>query len=331
MGRGPTKEYYIAMNENYVEGSLTNLKPEVIRKRITKEFPLVLNIDPTNACNAFCYYCAREQVIKEQGISTLSLETFKKIIDQVGNNKLIMINLHKDGEPLLNKDLPDMVEYALQKDAAEIIHLNTNGTLINNKTGRGIIERGIHDITVSIDASYEETYYKLKKLKNLDKLERDVVEAIEFRNSINSPTKIRLKIMEFQDVTKEEIDHFIKKWTGVADEVQVTGVHSWSGAIDGFEITDEKSEKRYPCALLWYALAINSNGAVSICNVDWDYSGVVGNIHEQTIKEIWNSDRLNEIRKAQLNGVWNVPKVCEKCVVWVSSGDQSEVFLEKKF
>ena len=42
MGRGPTKEYYNNFNENFVQNSLTNLKPEVIKSRITTDFPLIL-------------------------------------------------------------------------------------------------------------------------------------------------------------------------------------------------------------------------------------------------------------------------------------------------
>jgi len=330
MGRGPTKEYHMTLNENYVEGSLTNLKGSVIKSRLTTEFPLILNIEPTNSCNAHCYYCARDKMVKDQGISLLSMDTFRKIIDQIGKDKLIMLNLHKDGEPLLNRDIPEMVEYALEKEAANIVHLNTNGILLNGKTGRGVIEKGIDDITVSIDASHEETYCRFKKLKNLLKLEENVVKAIEFRNKVNSPTKIRVKIMEFEDIEKEEIEHFQEKWTGVADEVQVTGIHSWSGSIEGLKITDEQSANRYPCAILWYALAINSNGKASVCNFDWNYSGVVGNINKQSIMEIWNGYKLKEIRRAHLKGIWDFPNICKECVGWVCSGDLSAFFHDKK-
>ena len=317
MGRGPTKEYYNVMNENYIEGTLTCLKPDVLKNGITTEFPLVLNIEPTNACNAHCYYCPRKKMVRTQGINYLAMDDFKKIIDQIHTRKLIMLNLHKDGEPLLHKDLPQMVAYAKQKDAAQVIHLNTNGILINSKTGRAIIERGIDDITISVDAATEKTYYRLKKKKGLHKLEEDIEKIIEYREKINSKTNIRLKIMEFDDIEKAEIDLFYEKWSGVADEVQVTGIHSWSGAIN-IKVTDEQSHNRYPCALLWYMLAINSNGKVSICNVDWSYSGVVGHINTETIHDIWNSTKLRNIRRAQLKGVWNLSSICKECVVWVS-------------
>ena len=71
----------------------------------------------------------------------------------------------------------------------------------------------------------------------------------------------------------KEIELFFQKWSGIVDEVQVTGVHDWSGTIKNIRITDEQSKDRFPCTLLWYMMAINSNGKVSTCNVDWDYSG----------------------------------------------------------
>lgn len=330
MGRLASKEFYKDFVDEYVEGSLTCLRPEVIEARINLEFPLILNIEPTNDCNAHCFYCPRKIMIKDQGVNYMSLDTFKSIIDQVPeDHQLIMINFHKDGESLLHKELPDMIRYAKEKEVARIIHINTNGTMMNSKVGRGIIEAGIDDITVSIDASFEDTYYKLKKLKGFKKLEENVRKAIAYRDEIGSATNIRVKIMEFGDVKRPEVEHFIAKWTGVADEVQVTGTHSWSGAVE-MEITDEKSDKRYPCGLLWYMMAINSNGKVSPCSVDWNYSGVLGNMHEKSLKEIWNDERIREIRRNHLNGIYNDPSVCEECVVWVGVGDMLEYLKTRK-
>lgn len=330
MGLGPTKEFHNQMNDNYVKGSLTCLKPSVIKKRMSTEFPLVINIEPTNNCNEHCYYCPRKETVQAQGLHYFPYESFCKVIDQIKENRLIMLNLHKDGESLLHKDLPKMVAYAKEKQAAEVIHLNTNGTLINAKTGRGIIENHIDDITISIDAATEETYQRLKKVKGLAKLEEDVKKALEYRNQINSPTKIRVKIMEFEGVSNEEIALFRERWTGIADEVQVTGVHNWSGAIKDLTITDEQTDKRFPCALLWYMLAINSNGKVSTCNVDWNYSGVVGDVYKESIKEIWNGKQIKLFRENHLKGIWNCPNICDGCVIWVSVGNMQDYLSSRK-
>ena len=331
MGRGPTKEYHKLINTNYVEGTLTCLKPEIIQNNINIDFPLVLNIEPTNACNLHCTCCPRKMTVNQQGINYISIKTFKKIIDEASEyQKLFMLNLHKDGEPLLHKNLSDMVTYAKKRDVAEVIHLNTNGTLLGTKAGKKLLDAGIDDITVSVDAAFPETYRKLKQSDNFDSLIKNIETFIEYRDKINANTTIRTKIMEFQHSTKAEIKAFHEKWGKVADQVQVTGVHNWSGAIDTIEITDETVSNRYPCALLWYALAINSNGKISICNVDWDYSGVVGDINEKSIHHIWNDAKIKTIRNAHLCSNWNYVPVCNFCVVWVSVGNLETYFKTKE-
>jgi MoaA/NifB/PqqE/SkfB family radical SAM enzyme len=322
MGKGPTKRYHNSIHEAYVDGTLTCLKPEVIRQAIDSDFPLVLNIEPTNACNLHCTFCPRERTAARQGENYIELNTFKKIIDEATEyHPLFMLNLHKDGEPLLHDELPEMVAYARKKDVAGTIHLNTNGMRLGGSMGQRLLESGIDDITISVDAAYPETYRQLKRSRHFDTLIKNIESFIEHRDRVNSETTIRVKIMEFDAVAGAEIDAFHDQWTGIADEVQVTGVHNWSGAISGLRVTDETSSERYPCALLWYALAVNSNGDVSICNVDWDYSGVVGSVHQKSLHAIWNDLPLRKIRRAHLDAHWDYVPVCDSCVVWTSVGN----------
>lgn len=307
------------MNANYVEGTLTCLNTETIQKRISVDFPLVLNIEPTNACNLRCSFCPREETARRHGISFLSLETFKRLIDEaLEYGPLIMLNLHKDGEPLLHKRLPEMVSYAKKKKVAETIHLNTNGILLDTRIGRQLLESGIDDITISVDAAYPDTYQKLKRNRKLSSLNRSIEAFVRYRDKIGAKTTIRVKIMEFDQMHDDEIAVFHERWKPIADRVQVTGIHNWSGAIKNLKVTDEKSKERFPCVLLWYALAVNSNGKVSVCNVDWNYSGVVGNIYDKSIHDIWRDLPIRRIRQAQLNNDWGMVPVCTQCVVWAS-------------
>lgn len=335
MGRGPTKNYHKNMNEFYVAGSLTCLKPRVIEKKITTDFPLVLNIEPTNDCNLRCCFCPRDKVAERYGIHYIDWSLYKSLIDQADvqaqrYGKLIMLNLHKDGEPLLHPKLPDMVRYAKEREIFHTIHLNTNGMLLGSEQGKELLKSGIDDITISVDAARAETFARFKGVDALAKLEKNIQQFYRWRDELGAKTFIRVKIMEFDDIEKEEVEEFISKWEPIADEVQVTGVHSWSGAIDKLNITDEQSSERYPCALLWYMLAVNADGKVSVCNVDWDRSGVIGDAHMMALKDIWNNSQMKQIRHNQLKQCWHKPAVCESCVIWVSIGDMKEYFLKRK-
>lgn len=330
MGRGPTLEYHKDMMEGYIKGTLTCLTADFIKNNVNNEFPLVLNIEPTNACNLSCYLCPRANDIRKVGF--MDFDLFRKIIDECKTHrKLKMINFHKDGESLLHPRIYDMIKYAKLADVAEVLHINTNGTTLDEKNATDFLASGIDDVTVSIDAARKSTFKKIKGADLLEKVEANMKKlfSLKKRMALEKPF-VRVKIMEFDDVSREEVDEFIERWKGIADDVQVTGVHNWSGAIKGLKVTDEVKRKRYPCVLLWYMLAVNWDGKVSACNVDWDMSALVGDLAKETLREIWNGKRLKELRSAELGGNHKLAKVCDECAVWAGGEDMTGWLKGKK-
>jgi len=330
MGRGPTEEYYKVLNEDYVRGTMTCLKPETIRRVVNLKFPNVMNIEPTNRCNLKCVYCPREKAAK--GIGSMDWDLYTKIIDEAARNeRLIMLNFHKDGESFLHPKFIEMVQYAKKKNVAKTIHINTNALCWNDRMIDRILESGLDDITVSLDAARPETFMKHKGFDLLEKVESNVRRFFVRRAALGLDRPfVRVKMMEFEDIPKEEIAEFFRKWDDVADMTQITGIHSWSGAIPDFRITDERTSGRYPCVIMWYALVINWNGEATVCSVDWNTEIKVGDARRQSIREIWNSPELKEARRAQIEGNYNMYPVCEDCVVWVSIGDMADWLAERK-
>jgi len=330
MGRGPTKKYHKVLNKDYVEGTLTCLKPSTIKRNISIDFPNVLNIEPTNRCDLKCVYCPRDRASK--GIGLMDWGLYTRIIDEASLYKrLIMLNFHKDGESFLHPRFIDMVRYAKKKDVATTIHINTNALSWTDEVIDEILYSGIDDITVSLDAAWPETYKKHKGADCLLKAEKNVRLFLEKRRKrgLGRPF-IRAKIMEFEEVSKEEIGNFFDKWNGIADFVQVSGIHNWSGAIKDIKITDESSSLRYPCVIMWYALVINWNGEATVCSVDWNTEIKVGNVNNTSIHEIWNSDDIKSARRSQINREYFKYNVCKDCVVWVSIGDLTDWLSKKK-
>jgi radical SAM protein with 4Fe4S-binding SPASM domain len=257
---------------------------------------------------------------------------YRRMIDEIARyDKLIMLNLHKDGESFLHPRFFDMVRYAKQKNIAKSIHINTNALCWTDRAIDEILDSGIDDITVSLDAARPQTYKKHKGIDCLKEVENKVCYFFKRRQArgLKRPF-VRVKIMEFEEISKEEINEFFKKWRGVADMVQVSGIHDWGGAIKNIKITDEKSETRYPCVIMWYALVINWNGEVTVCSVDWNTEIKVGDVHRQTIHQIWNSREIKKARKSQLERNYGKYPVCKKCVVWVSVGNLTDWLIKKK-
>ena len=115
--------------------------------------PVCLYLETTNRCNLLCTTCPRTYEELEPP-ADLSWKLFTKIVDQIPN--LGRAVLHGVGEPMLVKNLPAMVKYL--KDRGVYVLFNTNGTVLNDKNGKALIDAGLDELRVSLDASNRKSY-----------------------------------------------------------------------------------------------------------------------------------------------------------------------------
>ena len=125
-------------------------------KRMERE-PVCLYLEVTNRCNLLCTTCPRTYVELEPP-ADMSWELFTSIVDQIP--KLQRAVLHGVGEPMLVKALPRMVRYL--KDRGVYILFNTNGTLLTERNGRAMIDAGLDELRVSLDASNPSSYLAVR-------------------------------------------------------------------------------------------------------------------------------------------------------------------------
>ena len=110
--------------------------------------PVCLYLETTNRCNLLCTTCPRTYEELEPP-ADMSWELFCSIVDQIPN--LSRAVLHGVGEPMLVKNLPRMVRYL--KGRGTYVLFNTNGTVLNEKNGRALIEAELDELRVSLDAA----------------------------------------------------------------------------------------------------------------------------------------------------------------------------------
>lgn len=125
--------------------------------RLSPRPPVCLYLETTNRCNLLCTTCPRTYEELEPP-ADMSWELFTSIINQIPDlNRAV---LHGVGEPMLVKNLPHMIK-AL-KDRGTYVLFNTNGTVLNDKSGRALIEAGLDELRVSLDASNAKSYLAVR-------------------------------------------------------------------------------------------------------------------------------------------------------------------------
>ena len=167
--------------------------------------PVCLYLEVTNRCNLLCETCPRtfEELEKP---ADMSFELFTKIVDQVPN--IARVVLHGVGEPMLVKDLFKMVRYL--KDRGTYVLFNTNGTLLSPKKFQDIIDSGLDELRVSLDAADRESYLKVRGKDYFNRIVRDVAKFTTFQkeNGLTSP-RVSLWLTGLKE-TVDQLPDFVK-------------------------------------------------------------------------------------------------------------------------
>ncbi len=131
--------------------------------------PVCLYLEVTNRCNLLCETCPRTFEDLEPP-ADLSWELFTSIIDQAPN--VARVVMHGVGEPMLVKNLPDMIRYLKARGIYALF--NTNGTLLTPRKQRELIETGLDELRVSLDAADAKTFLAVRGKDMFNRIVRNV-------------------------------------------------------------------------------------------------------------------------------------------------------------
>ena len=186
------------------------------RERTAEADPVCLYLEVTNRCNLLCETCPRTFETLEPP-ADMSWSLFTRIVDQYPN--IARVVLHGVGEPMLVKDLPRMIRYL--KDRGIYVLFNTNGTLLQAKKFQGMIDCGLDELRVSLDAADRATYLKVRGKDFFHRIVRDVSEFIAYQNEIGATApRVSLWLTGLKE-TVDQLPDFVR----LAAKMGVREVH----------------------------------------------------------------------------------------------------------
>ena len=275
------------------------------------EFPPCLQIEPTSACNyrcVFCYQIDKEFTKKSNGhIGIMSLETFKRLIDQAEGH-CEAVTLASRGEPFLNPYIKEMLRYISGKFLA--LKMNTNASLLDEEKCHAILESGVKTLVFSADAASEPTYGQLRVRGRLERvLERiKMFSDIRARHYPSSPIITRVSGVKV-DATPN-IEEMEKFWGELVDQVAFVNYNPW-------ESTYERpiNQITAPCSELWLRMFVWWDGTVNPCENDYRSSLAVGNCSKLNLSQLWRSEPYEFLREQHLSKKRSTCSPCRQCPV----------------
>src|SRR5579871_2302937 len=186
------------------------------RARAAESLPVCLYLEVTNRCNLLCETCPRTFEALEPP-ADMSWELFTRIVDQVPD--VARVVLHGVGEPMLVKDLPRMIRHL--KARGTYVLFNTNGTLLAPRKRREIIETGLDELRVSLDAADAASFLRVRGKDMFDRIVRNVSEFTALQREIGASTpKVSLWLTGLKE-TVDQLPDFVR----IAARIGVTEVH----------------------------------------------------------------------------------------------------------
>ena len=293
--------------------------------RLNGDFPSQIIIDVTEVCNLACIHCPHPEFKKSEYYDARYLNPLlnKKIVDEVrdyGQGKTQYIRYSSEGEPLVHPKAYDMIEYAVINSGV-FVTLTTNGTTMNEKRARKLLDAGVHMIDISIDAYSSDVYEKIRVNGKLDETKKNVLDLIKWVKEGNLETKIVISFIE-QPLNLHESGLFEQFWLEQgAHSVVIRKLHSAAGAvINVADIMRKKLEKtvRRPCVYPWERIVLNPRGYLAFCPADWSHGSSIIDYQTEgvSVLSVWNDDFYKKLRNAHLNNEYSNYSFCGQCPDW---------------
>jgi len=287
--------------------------------------PFVVQIFPIYACNFTCEYCFHAVPRNERGFVSewpvMKLDLYKKCIDELAlfEDQLKVLRFVGMGEPLLHKNIAEMVAIAVSRKVAQRVELLTNGSLLTRKMSDALIDAGLSRMVISLQGISREKYRRISKVDiDFDQF----VKNIEYFYTNKKNTHVYIKIVDYALDETDTQDKFYAIFGDICDSIAVENAVPIMPGVDYDKVlsNSDKNATQFGlplsdiqvCPQAFFTMQVNPDGKVVPC-YQITYPGIMGDVNHQTMQEIWNGEAYRTFRRAMLDGRKQVNDICAQC------------------
>lgn len=287
--------------------------------------PYELRLELTNLCNADCIFCGYQ--FQKRKTEVMSDEVFLKSVNDfvsIGGGSVSLTPIV--GDPLLDPQFLNRVKYLRSLPQIDRINVTTNGILLHKHGIDNILKSGLSSITLSTAGFDEKMYQRVYRSNSYEEVKRNSLALLKKNAALEDPTSIVIALRSdrpLKDVLKDPDFQPILNFNPIID-------FTWAFTSVGGRITRDIlpevmrlkviPKKNKPCENLYNGPVVLSDGTVIACfNVaamDSMEDLGIGNILESNLREIWEGNRLKEIKNSFGKSTLN--PTCANCDAYKS-------------
>lgn len=288
----------------------------------TEEFqlfpaPLFVEVETSYACNYKCPFCPQVTLPEKPTGGLMKKPTLDRLFEEFARLKTPSVNLAHGGEPLIRKDIPELLDRLRTIGVLDRM-IHTNAYLLSEKLSGDLLEAGVTKINFSLDAISETVYDQVRIGGNFERVYGNVHRFLELKRQRGlSYPRTRVSFVVTQ-ANRHEAQSFFDYWKDKVNVVAFQQEYDFSAKGNMARLDQPvRPTNLKPCSLLWQHLCVTHQGDIT-CMHDYQHDNVLGNVLIHSLDECWNSSEMNRFRRLHHLGRGCEVAMCEKCLLRVN-------------
>jgi MoaA/NifB/PqqE/SkfB family radical SAM enzyme len=267
-------------------------------------YPVKLTVEPTNVCNLACPACFTGDGQVGRARRAMSFELYTRLLDEVGD-RVMQIEFCNWGEPLLARQLCEMIEAASRRGIATLISTNFSVPFDAARAER-LVASGLAVLGVSIDGAEQATYEQYRVGGNLETVLKNCRLVIEAKQRLRSMTPRMIWSFHVFSHNVQDVDRARAMARELGMDISVEKGWTVGSEWDrGGDLQFTSGPVRpFPCLFLWHSAVVNNDGGVSPCCGTFYREDDMGQLSlgegtagASTFREVWNGPRFQQARR----------------------------------
>ncbi|MCQ2346609.1 MAG: SPASM domain-containing protein [Paludibacteraceae bacterium] len=292
-----------------------------------RHLPTFVSVEPANFCQLSCPECPVGQrhgkSLKEN--RQMSMDIFRRVLSEVSPAAHTM-QFYFQGEPLLNKHLPEMIALAHGQGLYTIV--STNAQALTPDLAKALTEAGLSKIIVSIDGFSQASYAAYRQGGNLQK----ALDGLRYLRQAKSHRHPRIELQVLRLKSNEQ------EWTWIRHHFRELGADCLSMKTaqfydfehgnplmpsderycryrkgeDGLYHLKRKVQRHFSCKRLWTGCVITVAGEVLPCCYDKSAQYSFGNLSVTSLRDIYWGEKAQRFREQVIKHPASID-ICRNC------------------
>ncbi|WP_308734733.1 radical SAM/SPASM domain-containing protein [Humidesulfovibrio sp.] len=280
-------------------------------------FPKYFLLETFCGCNANCIMCGIDFSKKKRRPMDDAL--FERIITEIGlyRDHVEKVMLYLDGEPLLDAKLAERIRLT-KAQGIKIANIATNASLLDADRAEELIKAGLDEVYITVESLNKDIYESIRRGLKFETVMKNVLGFITLRDRLNPALRVRVQMIQ-QAANQDEPEAFTAFWKSKLsdiDQIAIQKAHNWASKVKGRNEAEDPFINNVPCIALWGTFVVHVDGTAPLCCMDTDTRVPLGNVAEESIRDIWTGQRLEAIRQKHTSGTRADIPLCDGCTLW---------------